>query len=65
MEIHWKTVLVKLIVWLAAEVILNLLGLDSLADYSEFLHDQEAISLSHLYKPAIVMPAKMSISLSL
>lgn len=65
MEIQWKTVLLKLIVWIAAEVVLNLLGLDSLADYSEFLHDQEAISLSHLYQPAIIMPARTSVSSSL
>lgn len=63
MKIHWKAALLKLIVWIAAEVVLNLLGLDSLADYSEFLHDQEAIALSHLDQPAIVMPTT-SLSLS-
>jgi hypothetical protein len=62
MKIYWKTALVKLIVWIVAEVVLNLLGLDSLADYSEFLHDQDAIGLSHLYQPAIVMPVGMSLS---
>lgn len=65
MKIHWKTALLKLIVWIAAEVVLNLLGLDSLADYSEFLHDQEAIGLSQLHQPAIVMPTTTSLSLSL
>lgn len=65
MQIHWKTALLKLIVWIAAEVVLNLLGLDSLADYSEFLHDQEAINLSHFYQPAIIMPVKTSLCPSL
>lgn len=56
MIIHPQTVLQKLIVWIAAEILLNCTGLDSLADYSEFLHDQEALGLNH-YQPAIVVPA--------
>jgi hypothetical protein len=56
MNIHPQTVLLKLIVWLAAEILLNCTGLDNLADYSEFLHDQEALSSNH-DQPAIVVPA--------
>ena len=56
MKVQWKKVLVKTIVWLAVEIALNLLGLDSLADYSEFIYKQEAVVLSHLHQPAIVMP---------
>ena len=37
MSISVKTLLIKLLMWLAAEVILNLVGLDNLADYSEFM----------------------------
>ncbi len=37
MQVQWKKLLVKIIVWLAAEILLNFLGLDTLADYSEFV----------------------------
>ncbi|MBE9128295.1 MULTISPECIES: hypothetical protein [unclassified Coleofasciculus] len=39
MNVQWKKVIIKTTVWLAAEIILNLLGLDNLADYSEFLYE--------------------------
>lgn len=32
-----KTLLPKLLFWLTLEIILNLVGLDNLADYSEFI----------------------------
>lgn len=32
-----RKALTKLLIWLAAEIALNLLGLDELADYSEFV----------------------------
>ena len=38
MSIKWKTLFVKSIAWLAAEIHLTFLGLDDLADYSEFLN---------------------------
>jgi hypothetical protein len=38
MQVRWQQLMVKLTVWMAAEVILNLVGTDSLADYSEFLY---------------------------
>jgi len=34
---YWHKLLAKLLFWLMAEVILNAVGLDNLADYSEFL----------------------------
>jgi hypothetical protein len=55
MKLEWKKVLVKSTVWLAAEIILNLLGLDTLADYSEFLYEQEIASLGYLHKPTITI----------
>jgi preprotein translocase subunit SecG len=48
MKTQWKRLLVKTTVWLAAEIILNLLGLDNLADYSEFVYEHEVIVLSQL-----------------
>lgn len=56
MKIYWKTAFVKAIIWLAAEIVLNLLGADSLADYSEFIYEHQVAALSHLHQPAIVMP---------
>lgn len=33
----WKKRLTKISVWIAAEVVLNTVGLDSIANYGEFL----------------------------
>ncbi|GAB4187787.1 MAG: hypothetical protein Fur006_27860 [Coleofasciculaceae cyanobacterium] len=56
MQTRWKKVIVKVTAWLAAEIILNLIGLDSLADYSEFLYEQEVTVLSQIPQltPALV-----------
>lgn len=43
MKTPWKKVWVKAAIWLVTEIILNLLGLDNLADYSEFIFDQEVM----------------------
>jgi hypothetical protein len=37
----WKQVFYKTGVWLAAEIWLNLIGLDNIADYSEFIFAQD------------------------
>jgi hypothetical protein len=41
--VKWKKLFAQIILWLVAEVILNLLGLDNLADYGEFVFDKEVI----------------------
>jgi hypothetical protein len=46
MKTQWQKLFVKTTVWLAAEIILNLIGLDNLADYSEFIYEQEVMVLS-------------------
>lgn len=51
MKTQWKKLLVKTTVWLAAEIILNLLGLDNLADYSEFIYEQEVMVLTQAPQP--------------
>ena len=43
MPIRWKILLVKTLIWLAAEIVLNFMGLDTLADYSEFIFNQNQI----------------------
>jgi len=41
MNILWKNLLIKTVLWLVVEVILTLLGLDNIADYSEFVFGQD------------------------
>lgn len=41
MSIHWQNLLARAAFWLCAEITFTLLGLDNLADYSEFIfHDR-------------------------
>ncbi|MEB3231796.1 MAG: hypothetical protein VKJ64_12360 [Leptolyngbyaceae bacterium] len=35
--VRWRSLLVKTTVWLSTEIILGVMGLDNLADYSEFV----------------------------
>ena len=37
MKINWQKLILKIFFWLLLEAIFNLLGIDDLADYSEFL----------------------------
>ncbi len=39
MKVDWQKLLVKTSFWLATEIILNLVGIDDLADYSEFIYE--------------------------
>lgn len=43
MDIKWKILLIKTLTWLAAEIVLNSMGLDTLADYGEFVLEQNGI----------------------
>lgn len=45
----------KLTAWVASEIVLNLVGLDDVADYSEFL--QKAQDLANAQRPQVVMLA--------
>jgi hypothetical protein len=42
MKTQWQKIWVKAIAWLVVEIVLNLVGLDNLADYSEFIFEKEA-----------------------
>ncbi len=46
MNVQWKKLLVRATLWLAFEIWLNLIGLDDVADYSEFLFERHVILLS-------------------
>ena len=41
MKFQWQKLLTKIILWLGMEILLNMMGLDDLADYSEFLSIQK------------------------
>lgn len=47
MKTLWKNIWVKATIWLVTEIMLNLLGLDNLADYSEFIFEQEIAIATH------------------
>ena len=50
MNIRWQKLLVKISFWLVAEIFLNLLGIDDLADYSEFIYENKnfAAKIGHI-----------------
>ena len=44
MEIKWQTFLTRTLIWLALEILFNSIGLDTLADYSEFIFEKNPIA---------------------
>lgn len=46
MQVQWPQLLLRTSVWLCTEIALTLLGLDDLADYSEFVFQNRAWSPS-------------------
>ena len=46
MSTSGKKLLAKIIIWLVAEILLNLLGLDDMADYSEFVFERNVVTLN-------------------
>ncbi len=46
MNVRWKLLLIKGIIWLASEILLTLVGLDDLADYSEVVFEKNILYLS-------------------
>ncbi len=45
MEVRWQTLLVRIAGWLTAELVLGFVGLDDLADYSEFALDRHTLEM--------------------
>lgn len=43
-KIRWKKLFLKSSVWLSAELVLNVVGLDNIADYSEFLLKNQVVA---------------------
>lgn len=40
-----KKLIAKILIWLAAEILLSFLGLDDIADYSEFIYEKPITTL--------------------
>jgi hypothetical protein len=51
MKSNWKIALLKILFWFSAEILLNLVGLDNIADCSEFVfsHHPEIFKTKALY----------------
>ena len=47
MHCHWKVLIVKTSFWMLSEVVLNLCGTDTMADYSEFLNARQELTLAN------------------
>ena len=43
-SVRWRKLLVKGTFWLSTEIVLGLVGIDNLADYSEFLSQGRALN---------------------
>ncbi len=43
MNVRWQKLLVTITLWLTTEIWFNFLGIDNLADYSEFIFEKNAI----------------------
>ena len=46
MDIKWKKLVFRVSVWLTFELFLECVGLDTIADYSEFVFERDLITLS-------------------
>ena len=44
MKVQWHKLWIKTILWLGTEILLTFIGLDDLADYSEFLCQQQELA---------------------
>ena len=44
MKVRWKKLLLTATCWLATEIYFNFIGIDDLADYSEFVLNQQISS---------------------
>ncbi len=44
----WQKLLIKITFWFIAEVLLNIFGMDDLADYSEFVFEHRHTHISNV-----------------
>ena len=55
MKIKWQKLWVKTILWLGTEILFTLIGLDDLADYSEFLCQQQEVASMRKAYPTLTV----------
>ena len=48
MEIRWKKLLTSSLIWITAEILFNCIGLDTVADYSEFVFERNVINVKQI-----------------
>jgi hypothetical protein len=58
MNVRWKKLLVTTTLWLTTEIWFNFLGIDNLADYSEFIFDRNAVCKADLFESAQLLIVK-------
>ena len=46
MNVKWKKLVFKLGVWIALEAFFGYIGVDTIADYSEYIFDRHTITLN-------------------
>jgi hypothetical protein len=44
MDIKWKKLVFKVGVWIALEIVFSYLGVDTIADYGEYIFDRDLIT---------------------
>lgn len=65
----WKGLLFRIVVWLMLEIILNLMGMDDLADYGEFIFEKKvhapkvSVETSTYYRQQTENPRKGGIKI--
>jgi hypothetical protein len=43
MKTTWQQLTIKILFWIAVEIVLNILGVDQLADYGEFIASRNIV----------------------
>jgi hypothetical protein len=61
MKAPWKSIIVKITVSLTIDIVLNLLGVDVIADYSEFIFDRKAMKMSCFLEHVIALKPSYSL----
>ncbi|HEY9697489.1 MAG TPA: hypothetical protein V6D10_09505 [Trichocoleus sp.] len=56
MKVDWQALFIKLVIWLFTEMCLGSMGLDTLADYSEFLLGDHEMLQTTIITSEIISP---------
>ena len=55
MKFRWQKLLTKITLWLGMEILLNMMGLDDLADYTEFLGNNKRLTSIGVVYPTLTV----------